>query len=196
MGLQELPLEAISKLWGVRVHPGDIVLTGGNNSPLSKAIRWGQSLFTGKPSRWRHAMRAAEEPGMVYSQEQTYRLRSLAQDTGSLVRVWRNVLYTHEQRELLLEEAAMNLGRLYDAAGLVGQGFRWIPLIGDWLASKVDAPMLTFCSEAVIYEERTVDKDYFNGGHTAQKSPQEINDYNAGQAEWHPFTFKLVGGDS
>lgn len=51
--------------------------------------------------------------------------------------------------------------------------------------------MLTFCSEAVIGEERAVNRKYFNGDQAAQKSPQEINDYNSGRPDWQAVTFKL-----
>lgn len=190
--IPRLTFAQVLDLWDNTIIAGDIVLTGGQTSWLGKAIRWGQSIFTGKPSNWRHAMRAAEEPGMVFSQEETYRKRSLEQDRGSLVRVWHFTTYSPLQRELMLQEADMAQGRAYDVPGLVGQGFRWVPLIGDWLAEKVDAPMLTFCSEAVILEQRAGDKSYFGDDQAAQKSPQEINDYNAARPEWEAFTFKLV----
>lgn len=176
--------------WGELIKPGDQILTAGGGGWLSKAIVAGQSLITGRPSRWRHFQRAALDPGMVYSQETTYKLVNLAKDEGKIIRVWSRPDYLGPVRVRLCQEAEMNLGSVYDVTGLAAQGLRWLPW-GDWLAARFDAPMLMFCSEAGIIGERTVLPDYFSG-HDAQRSPQEINDYNTRHPPWQQTTFRLV----
>ena len=182
--------EALRRGWLV---PGDIILTSHPSTWLAKAILAGQSLFLDRPARWTHAMRYVGD-GQVISQDWKVALRPLTDWRGADLRVWHCLDYTSQERQRLVEEARLDLGRPYDLLGLLGQAFRAVPFVGRWLAGALEIPWLTFCSEKVCHVERTINPAFLDLFSGCQVAPQDIDDWcNARRREsWREHTFRLV----
>ena len=160
---------------------GDIILSSEPASFLARAILVGQAMQTGEPARWSHACRYAGD-GLVLSQEARMVQKPLAQLKGRKRR-WHNPAYNHNQRHTMVSDDRLYLGEPYDVLGLVGQLMRVIPWAGPWLASRVQLPHLTYCSERVCLTERIVLPE-FGGGGPCVVTPQGINDW-CRAAGWH-----------
>ena len=172
------------------IRPGDILLTAKPSGMLARAILWGQAVGRGEPANFKHAMRAAAG-GTVISQETSIKQLQLEHWIGEVVRVWSYQGYTDRQRQRLVEEAALGLGRPYDYLGIFGQLLRAVPLAGGWLSRAVEEPWATYCSEHVCQVQRKVDQG-FMGKRACQVSPQDLDDWCRQAAGWECMTVRLA----
>lgn len=176
------------------IPPGALLCTRDPASDLSGAIAAGESLESGQVASWGHAMRM-DRNGMANSQETRRKRLPLANWVGCYLRAYINPAYDQADYDLLLDAAELRLGTRYDWIGTgLGQVVRWVPFIGDWLASIIDVPWTNYCSEGECEIER---KAFFGfmGDAECQVSPQDIDDW-CRRAGWKLITFKLVADTS
>jgi len=173
-----------------RIPAGALLNTQNPASSLTDAIRVGESLESGEIASFGHTMRKA--PGeAVYSQETRLVVLPLARWVGCILRAYINPQYTAREFGILCDEEVLRLGTRYDWIGTsLGQLCRWVPFLGDWLASKVDIPWTNFCSEGRCEIEKKI-YPRFNRGAACQISPQDIDDFCLRDG-WEILTFRLV----
>lgn len=164
------------------LKPGDIILTHAPNAWLGRAILIGQSLGTGAPALWGHAMRYIGD-GQVISQDWHVDQLPLTNWKGQTIRAWSSPAYDEGQRKLLVDNARWTLGRGYDWLGLLGQAFRAVPVVGKWLSDEIQIPWLSYCSEGICQQERGVNPVFMGGG-PCQVSPQDIDTW-CSQQGWN-----------
>lgn len=161
--------------------PGDIILTAKKGGIFARITVWAQSLWSHQKSSYYHAMRYIGQIDGVpscLSQEITAKVKPLVAWRGKRLKIWHNPVYSPAQRKALVKRSKAVKGRRYDWLGIVGQGCRFIPLVGKWLSSIVETPWTTYCSELVARTEHHVNPDFAYGNN--QPNPQDIDHYCRG----------------
>jgi len=98
------------------------------------------------------------------------------------ISIWHNDKYTQNQRNTLISNSLIHIGRSYDFLSVLGHFFDWI-FRSKYFSKKFNLKHKTNCAEFVTFIERSINSNSSYKS-TEETTPDDIFDYISNHPDW------------